>query len=361
MVSAVLIPDTAFAKTRANIMPYEPSSEESDSRNGNANDNEAKDSESIADAPTWESAKASLEARKKRKRPTALLLKNAMEDLDRIWMNSSDEGHREQEEENANREATQTQSTATIPPSEIHRVRQTTDLLVKVLAQDIHAPAIRALVTNEDLKVTQTKLQSELDAKRKEVERLRRSEQRSKETIEKMLKSVNSSAEAAKDKSQTTLLEAKMRADLLHAISERDVAQKDSLSAQRSCDLLSGDVENLKNDKTKLQHDKLRLEREVRSARALADQLSSSLLGSDHHKEDLDYYKGKSKELEIHLQGMTARLAEKNQEIQELRRCNNRNLSQQRLEALRATVAPLRAAGESSTGSNSAKRPRKSH
>ena len=141
-----------------------------------------------------------------------------------------------------------------------------------------------------------------------------------------------------------------MRADLLHAISERDAAQQDSLVSQRSRDLLSGDVENLKKEKTKLQHDKLRLEREVRSARALADQLSSSLLGSDHHKDDLDYYKGKAKELEIHLQGMTSRLAEKNQEIQELRRYNNRNLSQQKLETLRA-------AGEDTT---TATQPKKS-
>ena len=127
-----------------------------------------------------------------------------------------------------------------------------------------------------------------------------------------------------------------MRADLLHAIAERDASQKDCLMAQRSADLLQNDVQNLKADRTKLQHDKLRLEREVRSARALADQLSSSLLGSDaHHKDDLDYYKGKTKELEIHLQGMTAKLAEKNHEILELRRCHNRNLSQQKLESLR--------------------------
>ena len=44
---------------------------------------------------------------------------------------------------------------------------------------------------------------------------------------------------------------------------------------------------------------------------------------------------GKAKELEIHLQGMTAKLAEKNQEILEPRRCHNRNLSQQKLESLR--------------------------
>jgi polyhydroxyalkanoate synthesis regulator phasin len=167
----------------------------------------------------------------------------------------------------------------------------------------------------------------------------------SSSSLQNLLKAVGESAEHTKDVSQTKLVEAKMRADLLHVISERDAAHKDSMVAQRRVELLSNDVANLKTEKTKLQHDKLRLEREVRSARALADGLSSSLLssnnsGNHHHRDDLDYYKGKAKELETHLQGMTARMAEKNKEIQELRRCNDRNWSQQRLQTLKAAQEP---------------------
>ena len=47
----------------------------------NANDGDG----GVAIAPTWESTMASLQARKKRKRPTAMLLKTAMEDLDKIF------------------------------------------------------------------------------------------------------------------------------------------------------------------------------------------------------------------------------------------------------------------------------------
>ena len=54
---------------------------------------------------------------------------------------------------------------------------------MKVFTQDIHEPAIRALVTNEELQASQMQLKSELEAKHKEVERLRRSEERSKEAI----------------------------------------------------------------------------------------------------------------------------------------------------------------------------------
>jgi hypothetical protein len=181
--------------------------------------------------------------------------------------------------------------------------------------------------------------------------------------LQNLLKAVGASAEVTKDASQTKLVEAKMRADLLHAISERDAAHKDSMVAQRRVELLSNDIRTLRTEKTKLQHDKLRLEREVCSARALADGLSSSLLlsssnnnGNSNHRDDLDYYKGKTKELETHLQGMNARLAEKNKEIQELRRCNDRNWSQQRLETLKAAQEP-----STSTNRSVRKHPRHSY
>jgi len=69
----------------------------------------------------------------------------------------------------------------------------------------------------------------------------------------------------------------------------------------------------------------------------MADSLSKSLLSTKEGStlEDLNFYKQKSNELEARLRGMTACLAEKNQEIAELRRCNNRNVSQQRLQSLR--------------------------
>jgi hypothetical protein len=131
-----------------------------------------------------------LESSKKRKRrPTASLLKKAMEELDNIWINVDKDGNHHDDETNCNtnnnnnyREAQLALGHA-LPPSEMDRVRKTTALLVNVLTQDIHEPAIRALVANEELKSTQLKLKSELEMSQKEVERLRRSEQRSKEAI----------------------------------------------------------------------------------------------------------------------------------------------------------------------------------
>ena len=144
-------------------------------------------------------------------------------------------------------------------------------------------------------------------------------------------------AEDTKDESQSKLLEAKMRADLLRVVSERDASQKESMVAKRSVQLLQTTVEHTKKDVAKLRNDKALLERELRQARSMADSLSKSLLSTKEGStlEDLDFYKQKSNELEARLRGMTACLAEKNQEIAELRRCNNRNVSQQRLQSLR--------------------------
>ena len=150
----------------------------------------------IAVAASEESSK-----KKRKRRPTASLLKKAMEELDTIWINVGKDGHHPDDDgdgddgtscdntnnnssknknnNNNNREAQQ----HTLPPSEMDRVRKTTALLVNVLTQDIHEPAIRALVANEELKSTQLKLKSELERNQKEVERLKRSDQRSKEAI----------------------------------------------------------------------------------------------------------------------------------------------------------------------------------
>ncbi len=166
MVTAMLVPNTAKAEVSSMVLASRSDDVDSDIEN-----NAVSGHDGVAIAPTWESAMASLQARKKRKRPTAMLLKTAMEDLDKIWETTA--SGKDQDCEAAN----------TLPLSDMQRVQQTTDLLVKVFTQDIHEPAIRALVTNEELKVSNSKLQSELETKQKEVERLRRSEQRSKEAI----------------------------------------------------------------------------------------------------------------------------------------------------------------------------------
>jgi len=165
------------------------------------------------------------------------------------------------------------------------------------------------------------------------------------------LKAVETSTEETKDASQTKLVEAKLRAELLHARAERDEAHQNSLVAKRSLELLSNDVTALKTERTQLKNDKLRLDRERRSAQSLAESLSRS----SNRDPDVDYYKRKSVELETHLQGMTSRLMEKNREINELRNHRDRNLSQNRLAALKAIGGGTGGTTRIDSGSNSKK------
>eukprot|EP00532_Pseudo-nitzschia_australis_P018371 CAMPEP_0168311568 /NCGR_PEP_ID=MMETSP0142_2-20121227/67433_1 /TAXON_ID=44445 /ORGANISM="Pseudo-nitzschia australis, Strain 10249 10 AB" /LENGTH=428 /DNA_ID=CAMNT_0008264475 /DNA_START=139 /DNA_END=1425 /DNA_ORIENTATION=- len=292
-------------------------------------------------------------------------LKNAMEELDRIWdvdESSSDDNYDYDDDDentvddennsnsnsnnNSNNNNNSSDTTNNDPDaSSCDRVRQTAALLVKAFSQELYDPAIRALSENEELRSRTTDLTNQLETSNREVERLKRSEQRSKESIQNLLKAVDRSTEETKDSSQTKLVEAKLRAELLQARKERDVSHHDSIVAQRSLELTTAEADAFKQEKTRLKHENSRLEREARSARSLAESLSRSSFGSSDsgngngNSNNTDYYKRKAQELEIHLQGMTARLVEKNQELLELRHSRDRNLSQNRLEALRASGA----------------------
>lgn len=269
-------------------------------------------------------------------------LKDAMDELDRIWNIDGEDDDDNNDELTV--EENDAEASALTPPSACDPVRQTAALLVRAFSHEVYDPAINALTENEELRTRTADLTNQVETNLREIERLRRSEQRSKESIKNLLKAVDRSAEETKDSSQAKLVEAKLRAELLQARKERDAAHHESLVAQRSLELLKGDAEALKKEKIRLQHENLRLEREARSARSLVEALGSTSDRRDNGAstapgETVDYYKRKARDLETHLQGMTARLAEKNQELRELRHCRDRNRSQNRLEALRACAA----------------------
>ncbi|VEU36418.1 unnamed protein product [Pseudo-nitzschia multistriata] len=268
-------------------------------------------------------------------------LKDAMEELDRIWdvddddnscassLSSFDEDHEKQ-----------MQNVESLPSSPSrNRVRQTAALLVRVFSNELYDPAVQALAEHEELRSEAINLTHQLEISQREVKRLKGSELRSKESIQNLLKAVDRSTEEAKDSSQAKLVEAKLRADLLQTRKERDDLHHESMVSKRSLELVTNEANSLKQEKSRLQKENIRLEREARSARVLAESLSRSKnanLNNGNDEHNAEFYKRKTRDLETHLQGMTARLAEKNQELMELRHCRDRNLSQNRLEALRA-------------------------
>ena len=172
---------------------------------------------------------------------------------------------------------------------------------------------------------------------------------------------MGTSNEETKDMSQSKLMEAKLRADLLHTRSECLEVTEEKLIANRSLELVTIDLSNLKKERTQLRNDKVRLERERRSAQSLVDNYAAADTNStNNNSSDVEYYKRKAIELETHLQGMTARLGEKNREIQELRRDRDRNLSQNRLAALKASTSTSMNGGGGKSGSNGGRNNKKS-
>ena len=136
-------------------------------------------------------------------------LKNAMEELDRIWdvdesssddtydynyddentvdENSNDDDDGTNRNNNSNDSSnTNNNSNNNNDPnaSSCDRVRQTAALLVKAFSQELYDPAIRALSENEELRSRTTDLTNQLESSKREVERLKRSEQRSKKSIQ---------------------------------------------------------------------------------------------------------------------------------------------------------------------------------
>lgn len=161
--------------------------------------------------------------------------------------------------------------------------------------------------------------------------------------LQNLLKAVDGVTEDTKDSSQAKLVEAKLRAQLLQARRERDASSQIALLAEHSLELLTAEADALKVEKNRLKHENFRLEREALSSRSLAESLSKTtegITGSSSSGENADFYKRKVKDLQNHLQGMQARLLEKNQEIRELKHCRDRNLSQNRLEDLKETKKP---------------------
>jgi hypothetical protein len=102
------------------------------------------------------------------------------------------------------------------------------------------------------------------------------------------LRAVETSNEETKDKSQSKLVEARMRADLLHMTSQRDQALGDLSETQRRCKLVEDELSQTKTKLSKVQLEKMQVERDQRATLSLAQSLQQ---GNKH--SDADYYKRK--------------------------------------------------------------------
>ena len=101
------------------------------------------------------------------------------------------------------------------------------------------------------------------------------------------MRTVDSSNEEARDQCQAKLVEARLRADLLHVAASRDEMKGELASAQRRCKLLGDDLTDTKAKLSKVQQEKMQVERDQQATMSLAN----ALQGNAH--SDVDFYKRK--------------------------------------------------------------------
>jgi ABC-type Fe3+-citrate transport system substrate-binding protein len=101
------------------------------------------------------------------------------------------------------------------------------------------------------------------------------------------LRAVETSKVQARDQSEAALLQARMRADLLHATTQKDQALGDGHETKRRLALVEEDLRQTKSKLSKMTQEKIQLERDQRATLSLA----KSLQGNVH--SDVDYYKRK--------------------------------------------------------------------
>ena len=102
-----------------------------------------------------------------------------------------------------------------------------------------------------------------------------------------MLRTVDASNEEARDQCQAKLVENRLRADLLHMTSARDELKNELVSSQRRCKLLGDDLTDTKAKLSRVQQEKMQVERDQQATMSLAN----ALQGNAH--SDVDFYKRK--------------------------------------------------------------------
>jgi chromosome segregation ATPase len=139
-----------------------------------------------------------------------------------------------------------------------------------------------------------------------------------------LLKAVETGQSHTCEKARVAMSEATLRADLRMLTKERDELLGQHEESQRQCALLEEQLGNIKTKLTRVNQEKIKLERDQRTTLSLAKSFDNNA------SFDLDYYKRKVQELTGHVQGLNAVLGEKNRQIDEMRHSMERSLSQSR-------------------------------
>ena len=131
----------------------------------------------------------------------------------------------------------------------------------------------------------------------------------------------------ARAAAMTTSQDGELRAQLSRVTEKYEKAVADHEVSSRTCALLKGDLEHAHVQLSKARSDKAKVDRELRKAHSalqLAQSSSASNanseLAAEADKSELEFYKGKSSSLGVQLNRLGAVVAEKDRQLDEMRR-----------------------------------------
>ena len=243
--------------------------------------------------------------------------------------------------------------------SELDKALEDTMALVSKQIEDLIRTGLEAFHRLENTSRELSLLKDQYNAKEEENERLRVAEEKSRVTVsvrkracelgteteryrnpksccvfcsyilQNLLRALEASRTETREQSRSAVSEAGLRAELSVMTSSRDEALGLAEESKRKSNLLQEELRQVKTKLSRVTQEKIKMERDHRATLSLAKSLDNQ--GS----ADVDYYKRKVSELSSHVQSLNASMAEKDRQLQEMRRQIERNMSQNRLANLR--------------------------
>jgi chromosome segregation ATPase len=150
-----------------------------------------------------------------------------------------------------------------------------------------------------------------------------------KQSIQNLIRAKESALTQARAASAAQSQEGPLRAELSHWAKKYEQTVADLEESRRKCALLQGELDHARIQLSKSKSDKAKVERELRAAKnAAALQLAQQSRSSDEFaaagegadNSELEFYKGRTSALNVKLTRLGAVVAEKDRQIDEMRR-----------------------------------------
>lgn len=192
---------------------------------------------------------------------------------------------------------------------------------------------LKAYKQVDQLKHELTMVKETSESKDHELKRLRETDANHQKTIQNLLRAVAQSKTDAMEAAKTALVEVELRAEIQAAMAQKGKAEETASDCKRKYSLIEDELRQIKVKLSKVEQEKINLERDRNATMSWAKSVDNSM------SSDCEFYKRKVTEQNTHIQGLNAVIAEKNSQIQEMRRQIERSMSNNRLAQFRAATS----------------------